>query len=70
MLDHKGQVRHDGGVVATRGMYLMGIPFLRRRKSSLIDGVGDDARELSEHLVAYLRDKNSASRPALEAASN
>jgi putative flavoprotein involved in K+ transport len=70
VLDHKGQVRHDGGVVASCGMYLMGIPFLRRRKSSLIDGVGDDARELSEHLVAYLRDKNSASRPALEATSN
>ena len=32
----------------------MGMPFLRRRKSTLIDGAADDARDLSEHLVAYL----------------
>jgi putative flavoprotein involved in K+ transport len=32
----------------------MGLQFLRRRKSALIDGAGDDARDLSEHLAAYL----------------
>jgi putative flavoprotein involved in K+ transport len=32
----------------------MGLPFLRRRKSSLIDGAGDDARDLSAHLAAHL----------------
>jgi putative flavoprotein involved in K+ transport len=32
----------------------MGSTFLRRRKSTFIDGVGDDARELADHLVAYL----------------
>jgi putative flavoprotein involved in K+ transport len=36
------------------GLYVMGLPFLRRRKSSLIDGVGDDARDLSAHLAAYI----------------
>jgi putative flavoprotein involved in K+ transport len=54
VLDRKGMIRHDGGVVASPGVYLMGIPFLRRRKSTLIDGAGDDARELSDHLAAYL----------------
>lgn len=54
VLDRKGRVRHDGGVVESPGMYLMGIPFLRRRKSSLIDGAGDDARDLSAHLASYL----------------
>jgi len=54
VLDRKGRIRHDGGVVDAPGMYLMGIPFLRRRKSSLIDGAGDDAHELSEHLAAHL----------------
>ena len=58
VFDRKGRVRHDGGVVDSPGMYLMGIPFLRRRKSSLIDGAGDDARDLSDHLMAYL-DENS-----------
>ncbi|GMR22977.1 MAG: NAD(P)/FAD-dependent oxidoreductase [Acidobacteriota bacterium] len=55
VLDRKGRIRHDGGVVESPGMYLMGIPFLRRRKSSLIDGAGDDARDLSDHLASYLR---------------
>ena len=54
VLDRKGRIRHDGGVVESPGMYLMGIPFLRRRKSSLIDGAGDDARDLSAHLASYL----------------
>ncbi|MCH9020684.1 MAG: NAD(P)-binding domain-containing protein [Proteobacteria bacterium] len=54
VLDRKGQLRHDGGVVESPGMYLMGIQFLRRRKSALIDGAGDDARDLSDHLASYL----------------
>jgi putative flavoprotein involved in K+ transport len=54
VLDRKGMVRHDGGVVASPGMYLMGTQFLRRRKSALIDGAGDDARDLSAHLASYL----------------
>jgi putative flavoprotein involved in K+ transport len=54
VLDRKGMIRHDGGVVAFPGVYLMGMPFLRRRKSTLIDGAGDDARKLSDHLAAYI----------------
>lgn len=55
VLDRKGMVVHDGGVVMSApGMYLMGMQFLRRRKSALIDGAGDDARELSAHLASYL----------------
>src|SRR5271169_1601926 len=54
VLDRKGMIRHDGGIVAAPGMYLMGAVFLRRRKSTLIDGAGDDARELSAHLASYL----------------
>jgi putative flavoprotein involved in K+ transport len=57
VLDRKGRVRHDGGVVADApGMYLMGANFLRRRKSSFIHGAGDDARDLSAHLAGYLDD--------------
>jgi putative flavoprotein involved in K+ transport len=54
VLDRKGRLRHDGGIVPSPGMYVMGLQFLRRRKSALIDGAGDDARDLSAHLVAYL----------------
>ena len=44
----------------------MGIPFLRRRKSSLIDGAGDDARDLSDHLLAYLDRKAAMTLVAAE----
>jgi putative flavoprotein involved in K+ transport len=54
VLDRKGLIRHDGGVADSPGLYLMGMQFLRRRKSALIDGAGDDARDLSAHLASYL----------------
>jgi putative flavoprotein involved in K+ transport len=54
VVDHKGMIRHDGGITSSPGLYLMGAPFMRRRKSTLIDGAGDDARELSGHLASYL----------------
>jgi len=55
VLDTKGMVRHDGGVVTDApGMYILGIPFLRRRKSSFIDGANVDAQELIVELSASL----------------
>jgi putative flavoprotein involved in K+ transport len=54
VIDQKGCLRHDGGVVDAPGMYALGLPVLRRRKSSFIHGAGDDARDVVEHLAAYL----------------
>lgn len=53
-LDRRGRLAHDGGVLPTPGAYVLGLPFLRRRKSSFLDGVGPDAEELTEHLIAHL----------------
>jgi putative flavoprotein involved in K+ transport len=54
VLDAKGGVRHVGGITSVPGLYVMGTTFLRRRKSTLIVGAGDDARDLSIHLCGYL----------------
>jgi putative flavoprotein involved in K+ transport len=54
VLDRKGRLRHDGGVVDSPGMYTIGLPVLRRRKSSFICGAEDDARDLIDHLAAHL----------------
>jgi len=63
VLDRKGMIIHDGGIVSSPGVYLMGMQFLRRRKSALIDGAGDDARDLSAHLAAYLDNDEECAWP-------
>lgn len=62
LLDPRGRLRHDGGVLPLAGLYALGMPFLRRRKSSFIDGVGTDAAELTAHLVDRLRPSGALSR--------
>jgi putative flavoprotein involved in K+ transport len=54
VLDTKGQLRHDGGAVDSPGLYALGLPVLRRRKSTFICGIEDDAREVIDHLTRYL----------------
>ncbi len=54
VVDAKGQLRHDGGVVDSPGLYTLGLPVLRRRKSTFIYGIEDDAREVIGHLTRYL----------------
>jgi putative flavoprotein involved in K+ transport len=54
VVDDKGRLRHEGGVVDAPGMYALGLPVLRRRKSTFIHGIEDDAREVVEHLAATL----------------
>jgi putative flavoprotein involved in K+ transport len=57
VLSHKGELHHHGGIVAEApGMYAIGLPVLRRRKSTFIHGAEDDARDLVGHLVRYLAD--------------
>jgi len=54
VLDHKGHLRHDGGGVDAPGLYAIGLPLLRRRKSTFIIGAEDDARDIVTHLARYL----------------
>ena len=54
VVDRKGHLRHDGGVVDAPGLYAIGLPILRRRKSSFIHGAEDDARDIVSHLANYL----------------
>jgi putative flavoprotein involved in K+ transport len=52
--DRKGRLRHDGGVCAVPGLYVLGLPFMRRRRSNLISGLGPDAVELFAHMRGHL----------------
>ena len=54
VFDRRGRLRHHGGVVDAPGLYVLGLPLLRRRQSHQISGVGHDAQELSSHLRTHL----------------
>src|SRR6185436_11048534 len=49
LLDRRGAIRHEGGIMDRPGMYVLGLPFTRRRRSNLLAGVGPDAAALCEH---------------------
>jgi putative flavoprotein involved in K+ transport len=68
VFNRKSQLIHDGGVTAWPGLYVIGMPFLRRRKSSLIDGAAADAQDLTAHLAGYFA--SPSRRPADPAASD
>jgi putative flavoprotein involved in K+ transport len=55
VLDHRGELRHEGGVTPEPGLYTLGLYFMRRRNSSFLDGVGADAAELADHIQRRLR---------------
>ena len=54
VVDSKGNLKHVGGTVESPGMYALGLPVLRRRKSTFIHGIEDDARDVVDHLSGYL----------------
>ena len=59
VLDRKGELRHDGGIVRDApGLYRIGLNFLRRRKSSFIHGAEDDATDIVEDLIGHLDERN------------
>ena len=64
VFDRRGRIVHDGGVTAAPGLYVLGLPFLRRRRSTLIGGAAADARDLADHLVGHLTAPLPAGRRA------
>jgi putative flavoprotein involved in K+ transport len=60
VLDVAGEIVHDGGLTSSPGLFVLGLRFMRRRKSSFIDGVGLDAQELAQAIVAHLAQRNCA----------
>lgn len=55
VLDPAGEIIHQGGTTPAPGLYALGLRFMRRRKSSFIDGVGADALDLAADIARYLR---------------
>jgi len=54
VFDPRGRLKHKGGVMPWPGLYVIGMPLLRRRRSTFIDGAAADAADLAAHLAAHL----------------
>ena len=52
--DADGELRQEGGLCDTPGLYALGLPFMRHRASSFIDGVGRDAEAIAPVIAARL----------------
>ncbi len=63
VVDAKGQLHHEGGIVDSPGLYALGLPVLRRRKSTFIYGIEDDAREVIDHLTRSLPNRSALNPP-------
>jgi len=53
-VDRRGRVVHDGGLLRAPGLFAIGLPFLRRRSSTFLSGIGRDAVELSVEIRRHL----------------
>jgi putative flavoprotein involved in K+ transport len=54
VFDRRGRLQHDGGVTRWPGLYVVGLPVLRRRRSTFIDGAAADTADITAHLGAHL----------------
>jgi putative flavoprotein involved in K+ transport len=54
VLDHCGEIIHDGGLTPSPGLYVLGLTYLRRRRSSFINGCALDAEELAPLVKSHL----------------
>jgi putative flavoprotein involved in K+ transport len=54
VLDARGAPVHEGGVSPVPGLYFLGFPWLRKRKSGIIFGIAEDAARIAEAVKQHL----------------
>jgi putative flavoprotein involved in K+ transport len=50
VFDSDGTLKHTNGITDVDGLYIVGFPWLRKRKSGIVLGVEEDARFISQKL--------------------
>ena len=51
IFDERRRPIHRRGVTPSPGIYLLGLAWLHKRKSSFLYGVGEDAEYIAEHMA-------------------
>ncbi len=54
VFDEHGEIDQQDGIARMPGLFVLGLPFMRHRASSFIDGVGRDAEALTQTIVSHL----------------
>ena len=57
-------IEHDGASLAAPGLYFCGVHFMRKRKSSLLIGVGEDAAIVKRAIAARAQSSGRTTSPA------
>ncbi|MEM9240062.1 MAG: NAD(P)/FAD-dependent oxidoreductase [Pseudomonadota bacterium] len=60
VFDRRKQINHSSGVCPLPGLFVLGLPILRRRRSQHISGAGPDTREVAQHLFQHLDARRAA----------
>jgi putative flavoprotein involved in K+ transport len=55
VFDDRGYPRHRAGITDYPGLYVLGSPWINKRKSGILYGVSEDASNIVEHIVNYLQ---------------
>ena len=53
VFSNDGTLKHNNGISDIKGLYFLGLPWLRKRKSGTILGIIEDAEFIAEKLLAY-----------------
>lgn len=56
VLDHNGNPKHKNGISEIEGLYFIGFPWLRRRKSGIILGIKEDAEFIANEIMKKYSD--------------
>lgn len=68
VLDRHGRIRHDAGRTPVDGLFAVGLPLLRTRRSSLLGGIGDDAAAVADLVRTHLGRGRSPARVQAQSA--
>jgi len=53
VLNDNGMVIHHNGISDINGLYFLGLPWLRKRKSGIILGIEEDAKLVAELILSH-----------------
>ena len=55
IFDDRGHPRHQAGITYSPGLYVIGFPWISKRKSGILYGVSEDAANIVNHIATYLQ---------------